>query len=197
MLNYLGGRWLYPPIGPSNRKSYFKLHLLRRRWLRSKNTRERIVVFQSTPSSQKVTPTTYEAFGIDYISIHTFFAEGDKDAEQVLYMSLAFQSTPSSQKVTGAKLSSGRSRWHFNPHLLRRRWQDLTEHHEEQNDISIHTFFAEGDDLPAPHPHRQCHFNPHLLRRRWRFSGFSSVWKWWISIHTFFAEGDKELIFPL
>jgi len=57
-------------------------------------------LFQSTPSSQKVTPHTTVPDARQGISIHTFLTEGDARAEKILANAAIFQSTPSSQKVT-------------------------------------------------------------------------------------------------
>jgi len=81
-------------------------------------------IFQSTPSSQKVTidHIEYDAFGcisihtfltegdmdsaalpaLWNISIHTFLTEGDNEIQKNQADTITFQSTPSSQKVTGA-----------------------------------------------------------------------------------------------
>jgi len=100
-------------------------------------------IFQSTPSSQKVTidHIEYDAFGC--ISIHTFLTEGDMDSAALpalwnisihtfltegdscrfngIFVPLLFQSTPSSQKVTSLSVYQFSSQTDFNPHLPHRR----------------------------------------------------------------------------
>ena len=124
-------------------------------------------LFQSTPSSRKVTNTyrykstewlisihTFLAEGDKktvcnsyprFISIHTFLAEGDSLKISLCCPQQQFQSTPSSRKVT------------FNGY-----YSDF------KITISIHTFLAEGDENILTYS-----ANPFC-----------------ISIHTFLAEGD-------
>ena len=101
-------------------------------------------IFQSTPSSRKVTFISGDITFSDYISIHTFLAEGDLLTEMynqytgnfnphlprgrwhmeigIYTAPVKFQSTPSSRKVT------------FNEIYVK-----------GVSKISIHTFLAEGD----------------------------------------------------
>jgi len=80
------------------------------------------LVFQSTPSSQKVTIDQPEPKYRNCISIHTFLTEGDPAGRPGALRGDLFQSTPSSQKVTEND--------HFG-YLY--------------STISIHTFLTEGD----------------------------------------------------
>ena len=127
----------------------------------------RLVRFQSTPSSRKVTGcrpvlcrshkisihtflaegdySSYIGLDAPIISIHTFLAEGDQIALSQKLME-KFQSTPSSRKVTFGMLES----------LI-------------IQSISIHTFLAEGDEGVRVDVQGLC-----------------------ISIHTFLAEGDSK-----
>ena len=57
--------------------------------------------FQSTPSSRKVTQLAYAILDVTKISIHTFLAEGDHLLGSCNTYVSVFQSTPSSRKVTG------------------------------------------------------------------------------------------------
>ena len=122
----------------------FNPHLPRGRWRGSRNKAKAVKLFQSTPSSRKVTICEYLHAVKDGISIHTFLAEGDRlpgidstGGHISIHTFLAegdrlclhdhdsagqFQSTPSSRKVT----ASG----------------EIDKH---QFCISIHTFLAEGD----------------------------------------------------
>ena len=59
-----------------------------------------INIFQSTPSSQKVTTKSAKHRIDDLISIHTFLAEGDVRSPYNVISGNRFQSTPSSQKAT-------------------------------------------------------------------------------------------------
>ena len=100
--------------------------------------------FQSTPSSRKVTVGRFNSVRRITISIHTFLAEGDSLKISLCCPQQQFQSTPSSRKVT-----------------------TMIDFHRLQNLISIHTFLAEGDE-----------------------KGVNGAANTLISIHTFLAEGD-------
>ena len=77
--------------------------------------------FQSTPSSQKATVLSSSNSDSSSISIHTFFAEGDRFSGIRIIKEVVFQSTPSSQKATNIWLFRRQTNRYFNPHLLRRR----------------------------------------------------------------------------
>ena len=83
----------------------FNPHLPRGRWLRWFRMLVDEIAFQSTPSSRKVTHLRQRHDGWRNISIHTFLAEGDQQADYVLKVIHEFQSTPSSRKVT-AKINN-------------------------------------------------------------------------------------------
>ena len=147
------------------------------------------IIFQSTPSSRKVTKHTAPNSKEREISIHTFLAEGDFHPEKAELGDYEFQSTPSSRKVTSNKyilcapwhisihtfLAEGdgftswniRSVINFNPHLPRGRWHKRKEDNENEN-----------------------YFNPHLPRGRWHATQKAEIRFTIISIHTFLAEGD-------
>ena len=150
------------------------------------------ILFQSTPSSRKVT-----------------------DQQQELQQPHKFQSTPSSRKVTSpiyryvARFENfnphlPRGRWrncaedvpplvNFNPHLPRGRWRSLLLPVLRDRSISIHTFLAEGDPVRPHSPSCHPHFNPHLPRGRWLLVQRFLHCAFNISIHTFLAEGDPQV----
>ena len=168
--------------------------------------------FQSTPSLRKVTYLPlFKGEQQDYISIHTFLAEGDH--------------TQSKSKLTVRN---------FNPHLPCGRWpfalgilpssevisihtflaegDMVKEDFQALETISIHTFLAEGDKKSILFILSTYNFNPHLPCGRWRFfcKAHATQIKFQstpslrkvtviapiafllilISIHTFLAEGD-------
>ena len=100
-------------------------------------------IFQSTPSSQKVTHCTSYCLLTFFISIHTFLTEGDCNEFFASSRPSLFQSTPSSQKVT-------------------RIYPALTP----EIKISIHTFLTEGDVELMIRRRLNLYFNPHLPHRR-------------------------------
>ena len=104
-------------------------------------------IFQSTPSSRKVTFLHRRWHSLSLISIHTFLAEGDVATIGVsTVMTDVFQSTPSSRKVTNYLYRYFASWFYFNPHLPRGRWRSRSNARQrKQALISIHTFLAEGD----------------------------------------------------
>ena len=146
--------------------------------------------FQSTPSSRKATGG-YGGFSVvEFISIHTFLAEGDSNS----------RSLPAPSR-------------YFNPHLPRGRRQSVRYRSRITGSISIHTFLAEGDrnvfgagyrlrafqstpssrkatDTLLDVPQFLRYFNPHLPRGRRPASNSSILFLVLISIHTFLAEGD-------
>ena len=79
---------------------------------------------------------------------------------------------------------------HFNPHLLCRRWRESLEDRIINLEISIHTFFAEGDLAHTAKTYTDYLFQstPSLQKVTWWLDGTQA--KNQISIHTFFAEGD-------
>ena len=79
---------------------YFNPHLPRGRWPWSQNDDIMSPIFQSTPSSRKVTDEYENADSDTVISIHTFLAEGDSCSRATWSAIQRFQSTPSSRKVT-------------------------------------------------------------------------------------------------
>ena len=127
------------------------------------------MLFQSTPSSRKVTKNFFMIFDNMYISIHTFLAEGDvvqTTCDPNTYISihtfLAEGDHPS--------LLFTRNRIYFNPHLPRGRWPDISQSDTKNTTISIHTFLAEGDTDTS------------------KSTGTNKI-----SIHTFLAEGDMMI----
>ena len=104
------------------RSGHFNPHLPRGRWLYVDRAGKQDLLFQSTPSSRKVTqkqdtvpikkefqstPSSRKVtckmsllYDKNHISIHTFLAEGDKYTIREIYDGIKFQSTPSSRKVT-------------------------------------------------------------------------------------------------
>ena len=222
------GKWTQTDFNP---------HLPRGRWPWYYQPQTTFLIFQSTPSSRKVTGKRQGNWSINLISIHTFLAEGDSKCKKI------------AQKFK-----------HFNPHLPRGRWHEYRMGKRPKGEISIHTFLAEGDctgsvtsgcspisihtflaegdpsspvSVPAPfsisihtflaegdavlpfraarpsnfNPHLprgrwpeiasstvpiSLHFNPHLPRGRWRISRKRSCRLQQISIHTFLAEGDTR-----
>ena len=183
------GRWQRHRKYYTRCNAYFNPHLPRGRWQNNLNVTLSINIFQSTPSSRKVTCMDTNQLGQKEISIHTFLAEGDDTTRDRIQMLEPFQSTPSSRKVT-LRPRSDMSDWtHFNPHLPRGRWPAavymVTYSYEFQStpssrkvtgrwpidseplSISIHTFLAEGD-----------------------LDRLDAIDEYVISIHTFLAEGD-------
>ena len=154
------GRWGY-------KTDDFNPHLPHRRWLIRQPAKLRFSLFQSTPSSQKVT----QALGWEP-------------------RNLKFQSAPSSQKVTDqfcnctgypkisirTFLTEGdmptttrdNPNQDFNPHLPHRRWPELITYFDGRLRISIRTFLTEGDRSEWAALKLIPHFNPHLPHRRWR-----------------------------
>ena len=102
----------------------------------------------------------------------------------------------------------------FNPHLPCGRWQKIHTIHPfhlqfqstpslrkvtiflqgtcNPNQISIHTFLAEGDRYRTYRISPYTDFNPHLPCGRWRDLTKSRTTLYFISIHTFLAEGDCQ-----
>ena len=139
-------------------------------------------IFQSTPSSRKVTSSVQHLFRIRAISIHTFLKEGDIKSGSRHFDYFLFQSTPSLRKVTVYDTDKGL--WHK---------------------ISIHTFLAEGDYgnsvlvqyryqfQSTPFSRKvtfqdnarfrwvSFYFNPHLPRGRWQFKN-----KFYRCLHRYF-----------
>ena len=106
------------------------------------------LLFQSTPSSRKVTSvlSTFVSSGAK-ISIHTFLTEGD-------YYGVIFRLCVK----------------HFNPHLPHGRWQTRINYRIVEIKISIHTFLTEGDPQPIKaNSSASLYFNPHLPHGRWPF----------------------------
>ena len=149
----------------------FNPHLPRGRWRGSRNKAEAVKLFQSTPSSRKVTH--------------------DSHSKQVF---LLFQSTPSSRKVTDRSNASGAvpARFQSTPSSRKVTSQTSRQQHyrefqstpssrkvtksrsrpDRSQRISIHTFLAEGDC---------CYCCLRIIC--------------FISIHTFLAEGDCKNIY--
>ena len=175
-----------------------------------------VMQFQSTPSSRKVTQTTWIADRHTCISIHTFLAEGDSGVAPACVFN------PISIHTFLAEGDWQVYWWlyiwcYFNPHLPRGRWRGtlcalcailwfqstpssrkVTSQMQLDNlliGISIHTFLAEGDCISFRKYKNRLHFNPHLPRGRWL--GADKNWKerMYISIHTFLAEGDCKNIY--
>ena len=101
-------------------------------------------LFQSTPSSRKVTAGASVIAYIIGISIHTFLAEGDIAMPPFLEPLVKFQSTPSSRKVTSIS-NSIRSRDHISIHTFLAEGDEPDGGSDRVHHISIHTFLAEGD----------------------------------------------------
>ena len=205
------GRWQRHRKYYTRCNAYFNPHLPRGRWQNNLNVTLSINIFQSTPSSRKVTCMDTNQLGQKEISIHTFLAEGDDTTRDRIQMLEPFQSTPSSRKVT-LRPRSDMSDWtHFNPHLPRGRWRSGAARRRDWNNFNPH--------LPRGRWHtwdsfiiRIHDFNPHLPRGRWHrmsqaefekliFQSTPSSRKVTtakrpadhkdrISIHTFLAEGD-------
>ena len=93
------GRWQRHRKYYTRCNAYFNPHLPRGRWQNNLNVTLSINIFQSTPSSRKVTCMDTNQLGQKEISIHTFLAEGDRR----LYIWL-------------------HTLMNFNPHLPRGRW---------------------------------------------------------------------------
>ena len=126
------------------------------------------MIFQSTPSSRKVTRRIGENLLSIFISIHTFLAEGDIDCTKTENYLAEFQSTPSSRKVTLGRIkyentpggfqstpSSRKVTTNDARHLLSKLFQStpssrkvtaLATEKIHGEFISIHTFLAEGDN---------------------------------------------------
>ena len=130
-------------------------------------------LFQSTPSSRKVTSESGVFRRKTAISIHTFLAEGDRNHTERSRKTMAFQSTPSSRKVT-KMLRQGEWRDVFQSTPSSRKVTEAVAYRIKSSRISIHTFLAEGDAVQ-----------------------FFKDLGGYISIHTFLAEGDSSwLILP-
>ena len=146
---------------------HFNPHLPCRRWQQQQLTMCMIFLFQSTPSLQKVT-WIEDSYTVSVtISIHTFLAEGDGSRMSVWRAIPNFNphlpcgrwhlDLKSQSSSTNFNPHLPRGRWqrhrkyytrcnaYFNPHLPRGRWPTLTYKGDAPNQISIHTFLAEGD----------------------------------------------------
>ena len=100
-----------------NRLIYFNPHLpCGRRRIKSASW-DLVHGFQSTPSLRKATNRIYIVPIINYISIHTFLAEGDAALPSRGPVLAVFQSTPSLRKATYHSLYHSRYTAYFNPHL--------------------------------------------------------------------------------
>ena len=137
------GRWLIRWVWTAY-QSDFNPHLPRGRWHRMSQAEFEKLIFQSTPSSRKVTTAKRPADHKDRISIHTFLAEGDINGRYYISIHL-----------------------NFNPHLPRGRWLSAGLHPAAYRTISIHTFLAEGDLDTWVSAIISVYFNPHLPRGRW------------------------------
>ena|GEM_PF-7130822 len=131
----------------------------------------KLQLFQSTPSSRKVT------CALDII----------------IWLFNRFQSTPSSRKVTVGRFNSVR-RITISIHTFLAegdcRWAGLRAGRQ----ISIHTFLAEGDSLKISLCCPQQQFQSTPSSRKVTFNGYYSDFKITISIHTFLAEGDENIL---
>ena len=183
------GRWPYAINDSTSNGTNFNPHLPRGRWLCLLDHHCNCLLFQSTPSSRKVTFSTLSKRCSIFISIHTFLAEGDVNVCLILDVVTKFQSTPSSRKVTVFCCNRFLSFIYFNPHLPRGRWLFLRFHLQNFFLISIHTFLAEGDahnsGLAAT---EQFQSTPSSRKVTGAYG--NGLHNDTISIHTFLAEGD-------
>ena len=122
-------------------------------------------LFQSTPSSRKVTSESGVFRRKTAISIHTFLAEGDRNHTERSRKTMAFQSTPSSRKVT-KMLRQGEWRDVFQSTPSSRKVTGSCARFQTMSLISIHTFLAEGDEDLDNAANSGSDFNPHLPRGR-------------------------------
>ncbi len=130
-------------------------------------------IFQSTPSTQRETMREIQSGGLEMISIHSLYAEGDK--------------------ITAIK---NKCFYYFNPLPLRRGrlfqgfWDGLGDW------ISIHSLYAEGDGIRTGSLFWKLNFNPLPLRRGRPICKLNKLLNHSISIHSLYAEGDGGMLRP-
>ena len=168
--------------------SYFNPHLPHRRWPTLLQSRPHLLLFQSTPSSQKVTSSWYRWRDQQYISIHTFLTEGDFSFFVVTFKMWYFNPHLPHRRWPHTRSNTAFMN-HFNPHLPHRRWHTIgnvgpiyvvfqsTPSSQKvtcwlfylhwRSNISIHTFLTEGDHSTCSALQHTDNFNPHLPHRRW------------------------------
>ena len=117
--------------------------------------------FQSTPSLRKVTTIVCFLTIVKSISIHTFLTEGDYNAAGLYQNQYLFQSTPSLRKVT-LLFDDCLSLLQFQSTPSLRKVTDEDGEIGRLDNISIHTFLAEGDSVAVGRYRCNTHFNPHL-----------------------------------
>ena len=103
-----------------------------------------------------------------------------------------FQSTPSLRKVTWWCDDSRTGKNYFNPHLPCGRWRVMPLTDRSLEDISIHTFLAEGDIATGCGRRPDSVFQSTPSLRKVTHMEFQNLWDISISIHTFLAEGDAR-----
>ena len=101
-----------------------------------------------------------------------------------------FLSTPSSQRATTLAISGGMPYADFYPRPLRRGRHCALEKHANEQGISIHALFAEGDLRITRNTQWMTDFYPRPLLRGRRESNCLEKLQGKISIHALFAEGD-------
>ena len=167
----------------------FNPHLPRGRWHRMSQAEFEKLIFQSTPSSRKVTTAKRPADHKDRISIHTFLAEGDINGRYYISIHLNFNPHLPRGRWRLCARSTGQNGY-FNPHLPRGRWQFNVAEGAVRADFNPH--LPRGRWLwQVTSCIRPRYFNPHLPRGRWLSPADQCSISGIISIHTFLAEGDK------
>ena len=170
--------------------AYFNPHLPRGRWHRRTNIVGCVYLFQSTPSSRKVTSPRMYLFSSSvnfnphlprgrwpggirfhsaYINFNPHLPRGRWRlfSNKTVVWSL-FQSTPSSRKVTIVRLPKPIEDVNFNPHLPRGRWPYEAAGLWAANwDFNPHLPRGRWRWRPSDMTQRNGNFNPHLPRGRW------------------------------